>query len=43
MPEAADISLPTVICVTAVRNERAVLERFLLCAAEWADHIGVLD
>jgi hypothetical protein len=43
VPEAAAISPPTVICVTPVRNERDGLERFLLCAAEWADHIVVLD
>jgi glycosyltransferase involved in cell wall biosynthesis len=34
---------PVVVCVTPVRDERAVLERFLACAALWADHIVVLD
>jgi hypothetical protein len=43
VPEAAAISPPTVVCVTPVRNGRDALERFLPCAAEWADHIVVLD
>lgn len=36
-------SLPTVICVTPVRNEAWILERFLDAAEVWADHIIVAD
>jgi hypothetical protein len=28
-----------VICVTPVKNEAWILERFLTCASQWADHI----
>ena len=31
------------ICLTPVRNEAWVLERFLQCASVWADHIVVAD
>jgi glycosyltransferase involved in cell wall biosynthesis len=34
---------PSVVCVTPVKNEEWVLERFLACVALWADHIIVLD
>lgn len=34
---------PTVICLTPVRNEAWILDRFLRCASTWADHILVLD
>lgn len=34
---------PTVICLTPVRNEAWILDRFLKCASLWADHIIVLD
>jgi glycosyltransferase involved in cell wall biosynthesis len=33
----------SVVCVTPVKNEEWILERFLRCAAVWADHIIVLD
>ena len=33
----------TVICVTPVRNEAWILDRFLACASVWADHIIVAD
>lgn len=33
----------SVVCVTPVKNEEWILERFLACAATWADHIIVLD
>lgn len=33
----------SVVCVTPVKNEEWILERFLRCAAMWADHIIVLD
>ena len=34
---------PTVICLTPVKNEAWILDRFLQCASLWADHIIVLD
>jgi hypothetical protein len=34
---------PTVICLTPVKDEAWILERFLRCAALWADHIIVAD
>jgi Glycosyl transferase family 2 len=34
---------PTIICLTPVRNETWILDRFLQCASLWADHIIVLD
>ncbi|MEO8502950.1 MAG: glycosyltransferase family 2 protein [Acidobacteriota bacterium] len=34
---------PTVVCLTPVRNEAWILERFLRCASLWADHIVVCD
>jgi hypothetical protein len=34
---------PVVVCLTPVRNEQPVLQRFLDSAALWADHIVVLD
>jgi hypothetical protein len=34
---------PTVICLTPVRNEAWILERFLRCASLWADHIVLAD
>ncbi|AGY58635.1 glycosyltransferase family 2 protein [Gloeobacter kilaueensis] len=34
---------PTVICLTPVRNEGWILERFLTCASLWADYILLLD
>ncbi len=34
---------PTVVCLTPVRNESWILERFLRCASMWADHIIVAD
>lgn len=37
------MSEPTVICMTAVKNEAWILERFLKCASLWADHIVVAD
>jgi glycosyltransferase involved in cell wall biosynthesis len=33
----------TVVCVTPVRNEAWILDRFLRCASVWADHIVVAD
>src|SRR5437660_66806 len=38
-----DSQRATVICVTPVRNEEWILERFLLCASLWADYIIVAD
>lgn len=32
-------SRPTIICLTPMRNEEWILERFLRCAERWADHI----
>jgi Glycosyl transferase family 2 len=34
---------PTVICLTPVKNEAWILDRFLQAASLWADHIIVLD
>lgn len=34
---------PALICVTPVKNEAWILERFLQCASRWADHIVVAD
>lgn len=34
---------PTVICITPVKNESWILERFLRAASLWADHIIVAD
>jgi hypothetical protein len=34
---------PSVICLTPVRNEAWILERFLRCASLWADHIVIAD
>jgi glycosyltransferase involved in cell wall biosynthesis len=37
------MSRPRVICLTPVKNEAWILERFLRCATSWADHIIVAD
>ena len=34
---------PTIICLTPVRNEAWILDRFIQCASMWADHIIVAD
>jgi len=34
---------PTVVCLTPVRDEAWILERFLACASLWADHILIAD
>src|SRR5437667_3161139 len=34
---------PTIICLTPVKNEAWILDRFLQCASLWADHIIVAD
>lgn len=34
---------PVLVCVTPVKNEAWILERFLRCASLWADHIIVAD
>jgi hypothetical protein len=39
----SDSSRPTVICLTPVKNEAWILERFLQCASTWADHIVLAD
>ena len=36
-------SEPTLFCLTPVKNEAWILERFLACASTWADHIVVAD
>ena len=41
MPTSSD--RPTLICLTPVKNEAWILDRFLLCASTWADHIIVAD
>lgn len=40
---ALHMKRPTVICLTPVKNEAWILERFLKCASLWADHIIVAD
>lgn len=35
--------LPQVICLTPVKNEAWILDRFLQCASLWADHIIIAD
>lgn len=40
---SASVQPCRVICVTPVRNEAWILDRFLSCAAPWADHIIVAD
>lgn len=39
----ASASRPTVVCVTPVKNESWILDRFLACASTWADEIIVAD
>ena len=34
---------PTLFCLTPVKNEAWILDRFLQCASTWADHIIVAD
>lgn len=34
---------PKIICLTPVRDEAWILERFLACASLWADHIIIAD
>jgi hypothetical protein len=36
-------SSPTILCLTPVKNESWILERFLSAASLWADHIIVAD
>lgn len=35
--------VPKLICLTPVKNEAWILERFLRCASTWADHIIIAD
>lgn len=37
------MSLPSVICLTPVKNEAWILGKFLECASLWADHIIIAD
>lgn len=41
--DAGRATRPTVVCLTPVRNEAWILERFLRCASVWADRIIVAD
>lgn len=34
---------PTIICLTPVKNEAWILDRFLQCASVWADYIIIAD
>ncbi|MFZ0503142.1 MAG: glycosyltransferase family 2 protein, partial [Chthoniobacterales bacterium] len=34
---------PLVICLTPIKDEAWILERFLKCASTWADHIIIAD
>lgn len=38
-----DVPMPQVICLTPVKNEAWILDRFLACASVWADRIIVAD
>ena len=38
-----DTNKPVLICLTPMKNEAWVLERFLQCASVWADHIIIAD
>jgi hypothetical protein len=40
---SGDFGKPTIICLTPVRNEAWILDRFLQCASLWADHIIIAD
>lgn len=35
--------LPKVVCLTPVKNEAWILDRFIQCASLWADHIIIAD
>lgn len=37
------MSKPTIVCLTPVKNEAWILDRFLKCASLWADHIIIAD
>lgn len=37
------MSKPTIICLTPVKNEAWILDRFLKCTSLWADHIIIAD
>lgn len=37
------MSKPTVICLTPIKNEAWILDRFLKCASLWADQIIIAD
>jgi len=37
------MSKPLIFCLTPVKNEAWILERFLKCASLWADHIIIAD
>jgi len=37
------MSRPTIICLTPIKNESWVLDRFLKCVSLWADHIIIAD
>jgi hypothetical protein len=39
----AEVTKPTIICLTPVKNEAWILDKFLSCASLWADHIIVAD
>src|SRR5260370_16728571 len=43
MPEGAGETRPVVVCLTPVKDEAWILERFLTCASLWADHILIAD
>jgi glycosyltransferase involved in cell wall biosynthesis len=34
---------PSIICLTPVKNEAWILDRFLRCASLWADYIIIAD
>ena len=40
---ATDLARPTILCLTPVKNEAWILDRFLRCASLWADHIIIAD
>src|ERR1041384_653068 len=38
-----EVTRPTIICLTPVKNEAWILDRFIQCASVWADHIVIAD
>lgn len=37
------MNTPKIVCMTPIKNEEWILERFIRCASVWADHIIIAD